>query len=454
MARAKKINDIEAADGPALSLDSPADESGNSQFRRAPAKFWEEVAARDPKSIVCYVYRLWPVIDRGLVGEKRKYIDLVAPPDISEDYIRANHGRGTYRLMLHDSSAGRYGQTVAQTKVEITDPDLEPRLDLRELDLGHDANKSFVMALKRAGRLPLEGSDMAKDEGGAVAAKLTDTLVKLTEKRGDGNGVVETLALVEKVLARQPDPLEQAAKLKQIIGGGDTNAVLLKSLLEQQTRLTELLVNQRGNPGRGGEDDLLDKAEKLLGLADRLGLRLGGGGGGASWVDLVAKALPSLAQAFAAMAARGAVPSASPGMGAAVSPDVAPMIPAPVPGVPAPGAPVSPELAQFEGVLSMFGLSLPRILDVASQAVAAFERGLSGDVFAEALAHFNADGERIYDVLASAGRDTILAALKSSPAWARLAARESEVVAFVDAFIEWGRDTALGPQVGGEGGDE
>ena len=47
----------------------------------------------------------------------------------------------------------------------------------------------------------------------------------------------------------------------------------------------------------------------------------------------------------------------------------------------------------------------------------------------------------------------ILSALKSSPAWGRLAPRESEVIAFIDSFLEWGRETALGPELGGgEGG--
>ncbi len=61
---------------------------------------WRKHIKRE--DISCYVYRLWPIIDRGRVGIKEKYIDVVPGSnlDFGESWLKRAHGSGKYRLLM------------------------------------------------------------------------------------------------------------------------------------------------------------------------------------------------------------------------------------------------------------------------------------------------------------------------------------------------------------------
>lgn len=466
MPRTKKISEIERPPAAAESFDSQEPGERNTQFRRSPKDFFTMAAERDPSGLILYVYRVWPVVNRAKSGSKEKYVDKVVPPDITEEYIRQSHGRGQYKLILHDSLSGKYGQSVGTTYLEITDPDLEPKLNLAELDAEHPSNKTYVMQLRREGKLPPEESE-AMNNGNQAAAlqQLTATVTTLAGKLAEKNpqaadGITQALGLVEKFNAQKPDPIAMAKQVKELLGGGDQNGQLLALLFQQNNMLMERVLTQAAGPA-SSEDDWLEKAEKLLGVASKLGLRAGGHGGG-SWVSELVAALPSVASAIVqASMLQSAARAGAPGQVQAAG---VPPPPAPAPGAhsagavppPAPalaGAPdaaaLPPELAQFEGVFQMMGLSALRVFDVTKQALAAFRRGVAGDDWAHALVNMTDDGERLYDLLAQFGKDQILAVLRTSPAWVELAAREADVLAWLDAFLEYGR-----PDEGQEGGGQ
>lgn len=481
MARSKKTQDLQGAGEAQQSFDG----SGNRSIFKGSAEFFEMVRNHPTKeAILCYVYRLWPIIDRKLSGQANKYIDKLTADTITEDYLLQAHGTGKYRLELFDAGAGKYGNRVAQTKVEFPyDADRPPVLgpQNRELVLGHPQNASFEQALKLRGLLPgSEEDDMNEKNAGAASAvsSLTATVADLAGRLADSpkqaagelSAISQVITLAEKMAGNRVDPLDQAAKLKELMGGDNT---LLKLLLDNQAKMTELLMKNStpaaAAPAGGG--GVLDQLDTLTAVLDRLGgLSSRGGGGGSSWVSDLLKAAPALLGAFssamtAAAVMRGGGPAGVaglPGPGGLPA-HLAPMAAAPPAGfdfgfpaaptmapaaapVSAGGFDIEPEAIQMLGLL---GLSPARLMEVCNQAVSAFGRNVSGSAFAEALVTLHADGETIYELLRGLGRDKLLAFLSKLPA--ELAGRQVEVIAWVDDFLAWGDGDGEGSADDGQG---
>ena len=450
MARRKKPQEL-ALDEQADSLpESP--ETSDSLSSAIDALF--ETARTHPRQddLVCYLYRTWPIIDRKKTDKTRpKYIDKLTAQCTTRDHIRKAWGSGKYLLSLFDSGSGHYGSRIAQAALDLGyDVDNFPVFEADELVLGVEKNRSVEAALRVRGLLE-EGDDM-KDSGAAVA-QLTNTVTelagKLSEKRPAGGEEPLSLALqlIERLQAGRPDPLEQAAKLKDLLGGDNK---LLFVLLENQTRMTEALLKYQA-PTQATGGSLLDQLDTVTTVMEKLGglsRRGGGGGGGSGWSELV-RGLPSIisgvGQVFAAAAAmRAAAPAAGPGPAAppvplSSMPGQAPIAPFP-PEVPA--GPVFDE--QTDQVLTMIGVSPLRVLMLAKRAVSAFNRGVSGSQFADGLHATEDDGEQLYNVLSTMGRDQIMGVLRNSPAWPELAARETQLVAWVDDFLAYGSEEGDG----------
>ena len=89
-------------------------------------------------------------------------------------------------------------------------------------------------------------------------------------------------------------------------------------------------------------------------------------------------------------------------------------------------------------------------------ALEAFQRGVSGDSFADSLVSdplgvMKGKGDEIYSALASAGKEQILAFIKSSPAWAQISARLPEVEVWVNEFLAYGAPDDGAAPADGEG---
>lgn len=430
-----------------LELDEQADsilessESSDSPTSAIDALFETVRTYPRPDDLVCYLYRVWPIIDRKKHDKtKPKYIDKLTAQSTTRDHIRKAWGSGKYLLSLFDAGSGQYGSRIASATLDLGyDVDNFPVFDVDELVLGVEKNRSVEESLRVRGLLQ-EGDEM-KDTSAAVA-QLTNTVTELAGKLSERKPAAAeeplalALQLIERLQVGRPDPLEQAAKLKDLLGGDNK---LLAVLLENQARMTEaLLKHQTAAVAPQGATSVLDQLDTLTAVMEKLGglARRGGGGGNGSGVLLeLVRVLPSviggIGQALSAAAAMRA------GMG-----QVAPPTPAVIPQQqetalsPQSSVPVFDE--QVDEVLNVIGVSPARVFLLAKRAVSAFHRGVSGSQFADGLHATEDDGEQVYNVLSALGRDQIMAVLRKSPAWADLAAREEQVAAWVDDFLAYG----------------
>lgn len=317
MARRKK-------DGPEVDeqVEAPVDSVEDSGVSVGASDLFQLVANHQKKSdLVCYLYRTWPVIDRRLSGAKAKYIDKLTAEMTTVDYIRKAWGSGRYRLDLFDAGVGKYGTRIASTKLDLGyDMDCMPVIGpgFAELVRGHPDNKSFEQTLRMRGLLTEEEVDDMKDSGAAAVAQLSNTVTelagKLSERRqaaGD-EPLSLALSLIDRLQAGRPDPIEQAAKLKELLGGDNK---LLAIFLENQARLTEMMLKNQA-PAAVSVLDQLDTLTQVMEKLGNLAGRRHGGGGGAGWIDQLVRAIPSVvgsvAQALTAAVALKAAPAGVP----------------------------------------------------------------------------------------------------------------------------------------------
>lgn len=398
------------------------EEQENRGVNCSPEEFFRRIReAEDPSGLIVYVYRLWPVIDRSLAGVDYKHI-LATPPPFTLDHLVKQCGSGKYRLILCDENLGKRSR-IAQTMVSINDPDWPPVVNPKELILEHPDNRGYVESLRMRGLLEDQAQGAPADTAAAVAVEsLSRTVQDLANRvaerpREDSSDRAFSLALrLAELLRPGKDPYELATQIAQLAKSGNDQAILLKTLLEQQTRLTELLVQQRANPL--GE---LEQFERLLKLAERL---TGKGGGGESWGLELVRSLPATLAAAADLARTVAAAKA----GQAVSS--------------APGAPIAPPGPATVPAPTGNQVSMDRLIQVGQRAVVAFQKGATGDEFAHSLVMTEPDGEAIYEQLCSLGKAGIMGALRSLPVWSELEPRTAQIEQFVDAFLQYGEDEA------------
>ncbi|MCC7497315.1 MAG: hypothetical protein IT160_07045 [Bryobacterales bacterium] len=414
-----------------------------------PEEFFRATAAYPDTSATTYrVYRLWPVIDRGLVGLKHKWIDKLMACD--EAFIRQKFGSGEYEVYFHDANKPWQQQTIARCKVSITDPELEPVLDHKEIVIGHERNVSYIQGQKARGTWrgvdveETEGDDMG--DSAAVVAEVAglarDVMNANSRPPAELPGMKETVGMVAEgfkaVMANAINPFEQLRQAKEVLGlGGPVGndgmvAVLLKQMEMQNSMLLKLLERDRPPASSGAAWDELEKVDQLLRLADRLNGRGGDGGGGLLGnISQIAGAVQSLSQSYQATRAAAPAPAAYP------APAGFPYAPGPVVN------PASGPVDSSGGDGSMFGFpSLNELMQVGQQAYQAYRRELAGSQFAEAVEVMQ--GPEMLEAIARMGRSNILMALSAHPAAASAVSAEREKVeAFIDDFLRYARGESV-----------
>ena len=396
------------------------------------------------------------MIDRARVGIDTKYIDVVPGSNLefSETWIKRAHGSGRYKLLMVDAGNGRRQVTKL---LDIDDPDFPPNEDPKELALGNPKNKSEEDRLRRRGLLP-ESEEQMQESNSAVAA-MASTITALAEKAAapkpeqDSATLEKVLALVERMNGPRLDPMAIAKQVQELQGGGGQNAILMKLLEMFAERAAPAPVVPAAPiiPGIGGLDDFI----KLKSFFDSLN---GGGGGSDSGMGgMVEKFLPLAIPLFAKLLDRPAAGFSVPpgyvllpaGAGGMAGIQGAPEgYPAFVPHqAAAPAAPI-PQGGDDMNFLDAFRLG--------RAALEAFQRGVSGDSFADSLVSdplgvMKGKGDEIYSALAAAGKEQILAFIKSSPAWAQISARLPEVEVWVNEFLAYGAPDDGAAPADGEG---
>lgn len=361
------------------------------------------------------MYQLLPKNDRKKVGISTSYIAVYKEP-ITEDLLLLKHGSGRYWMTLTDANAQKGTTERATSVVEVYHPDIPNKINPDELVLDHKESQPWLDELRARGVLKGDSVAAAQSGNDAVAA-LADTTKRLLEDRDKKGGIEKELTpIILKLLERSP--LDDAFKI----------ASQLKPAESKLTeKILEMLMTRQQNPEPKDPFEAYERVEKIM---ERLAAKSGGGGKSNGWNEFLAAA-PGLIQG--GMALLGTILSMRSGQPA---PTAAPTNPS------RPAAPVEQLLPP--GELDMMNPATIRALASAGQkAMTAFERGIEGDHFASALC-IDEEGERMYDLLHTLGKEGILQALSMAPGLAdRLAPRRTEVEAWLDAFVKYGAENAV-----------
>ncbi len=412
--------------------------------RIKPEEFFATLASRWTGGCVLYLYRTWPVIDRKLVDpEAYLYIDKLGSA-VTLDWLLKHWGSGEYKIRLNDEERPRGQNEVCWTTVKLSDPEFPPVLDVRELVQGHRDNRGYVEMLRQRGMLPKEGESVT-DDSPAVQALSELARDAVRQRTAAPESAVQAKAMdmlqdahrksleIVTANAKPVDPLELAARVKDLLGGGESMGLLLKVMMDQsqanQALLLKLL-DARQAPALSNEDQVLERMERWMGLLGKLGFRRGGGEPSGFSFESVMNALPSISRLLELfVASRLAQQGVSPNL-----PAGAPVVPH---GGAAPSAPpLSSEVPMFNPVV---------VEQIAARVADALDRMVSGDEFAHGLSAML--GADVYDSVAQLGVEGILTALRASPAaWARLSRYEAQLPQFVIEFVSYGQD--------GESGDD
>ncbi|MCX6596629.1 MAG: hypothetical protein NTV70_09710 [Acidobacteria bacterium] len=383
-----------------------------------PDQFWALVEAYPNKEmLVFYLYRQWPIINR-------KQADPNNPKNVAKysyeggdlrKLIHREFGSGEYGLKVVDPTKPTGQQRLAQTEWTFNDPDMPPQLDVEELTLGHPRNRSYEDGLRRQGKLKQEVeevADTATEQLGSIANRALDELAAARKKPEPvASSDSSLLGIVQMLFTQQ----QQAAQ-------------------QQTAMMMELFKSSRQVQAPAPPPAATSLAEQLALLRELREAAADFSGGSARPVKstlmehVISALAPSLPHVLAVLTRLGTAPA----VGAA--PVAAGQVPAAVPEA-APVAMVNHPIEGVEDVTMKMGL---RFMEVGQQALKAFERGRTGDQFAEALETMADDGAAVYEQLHSVGFDGIMQVVRTLPAWSILAAREAEVQQFVREFLTYG----------------
>lgn len=381
--------------------------------RLKPERFWEATKRYQPRDGVTYrLYRLWPQIDRALTGHQDNAIDI--QPEMDEDYILQHHGSGDYQVFFHDANRPRGQSEICYTILELRHPNFPPVVDPAELVWGAEKNRGYIEGLKARGILPPGAPQEREQKSDSAAASVVAEALGFARdamrKPAEAPGAKEAIQLVTEgyrtLMQQQLDPLGTLVKAKELLGqpGADLRPVIEMwgRLMERQTEILIKLM-ERQQPQQNG----IQQINELLDLAERL--KPAAGSGLRSWLPQTIAAAVSLLQTLIAL-------RQAPQPAAALAP-------------PAQNPPeANMTMPQIPGID-------PRMLELARKAVAAFEAGVSGDAFAEAVERNY--GSAMLDQIAALGREAIVTALRSVPQVAQAVTDWAAVEKFVADFIAY-----------------
>lgn len=375
-----------------------------------------------PEGTSIYVYRLKPAIDRRQAGIEDTNIEIIERlNDVDEEYLLRNHGSGKYHLKFTDANKAKGLTEVAKTTVEIYDPQAPPILNPIELVIGAPGNDKLVNRYISEGWTVVDNKltpPSAADGGAGVLAKTVHDLVQERERRPvDESGLAARL--VEMLERRNNGGIDDLEKFLVL------SEKLRPAADPVQVEMMKVLAGMVRGGGNAPEKNPLEELRSTAAFLKEMGF---GAGGGTSWVEAVA-ALPGILQYGALMVRELKVMRA------------ADQQPAPAAGSPPAAAPagIAAPAVEGEGAEMFGGLSLVQLKGVFDDAVAAFERGISGADFAHGLVCGRRDGEKLYETICAIGKEELLGMAALVPGAAEVVkARGPEIGKFLDEFIAYG----------------
>ncbi len=227
--------------------------------------YTKALTVTDWPHVLIYILRLWPRIVR-----EPKYIDKLASP-VSEEYLLTHHGSGKYWIMLNDTDND---QTVCQTYPDLDSPDSPPLLDLRELDVTHDKNRTFVDHLKRTGKLTMDGEVVqpGRDNGNLEATGITQIALEAMRMNREQKPGMENLAfgkMMDMMSNASTKSIEIALSHAKKDDPGGFMTLMVQMMQAQQTTLTALLTKLLDGNGNKGSDPVIGVLMKQMELAEK-----------------------------------------------------------------------------------------------------------------------------------------------------------------------------------------
>jgi hypothetical protein len=392
-----------------------------------------------------YVYRLEPRINRAQAGIFTKNIDVAAEA-LTEDFVFATYGSGTYYLKFTDSNRPRGLHEVATCTAELWNPSIDPIIDPRELDLSEPKNGKWKAKYLSAGftvedvEIPIKkGSEqMIKiqrlappgtnaDTAAASVERMAEKMVEQDKQASSSRDDLlrDLVRQVTSARAGDPDSLDRAFKIAERLQPKADPA--MQTLIG---KLADLALSGRESaaPARNHLQELRETAAFLKEMG--FGGRSEPAAPDTSWIAAVVPFLPSLVGIVRQLLV---VPAAGPQPGRVV--DVQPQQTAPA-AVPAEQNPNGGD---------MFGMpNLNAFVEVGQDALDAFDRGLSGAEFAHGLC-CRRGGEALYEGLAKLGKTMLLqmvnGAAGSVPGLAeKLAQHKRALETFIEEFLQYGEE--------------
>jgi hypothetical protein len=160
-----------------------------------------------------YVYRLWPVINRP---KGSRFIDRCPLSFFSTNKLIANFGGGEYRIDVCEKG-GSYDKLFT-FKYTVDSTLYPPVLDLNELVLGDDKNKSYVEMLKAKGELVMEDGVL----------KVRQKEPQKSDKQNGSDSIVNLASVIKEMM-------NFATSLKSNENKGEVEKLV--SLLIEQAKL-------------------------------------------------------------------------------------------------------------------------------------------------------------------------------------------------------------------------
>jgi hypothetical protein len=170
--------------------------------------YWNELPGWAKDRLTLYVYRDWPVLvqvkeDSGEFA----YIDKISGNQPLQDDIDLMnmYGTGSYKLMLSEKNClcTVYVQNVGMNDLKSHPPADRRISDVKQVDLDHPGNKSYIEFLRMGGKLPEQ--QKGKEAEAEMAA------ISLVEKLQERNDTLVDKALTAAAAGRRDtEPTEQA----------------------------------------------------------------------------------------------------------------------------------------------------------------------------------------------------------------------------------------------------
>jgi hypothetical protein len=260
---------------------TPPNSSPSENDPEEKLSFWEHLAAvpdnawasEGEKGYKVYLY------DEEQ-GKGSKYLELITQPfDI--EWLRQNHGGGTYRAQLNDPA----GRIVAKQIFSINgESKRKPPTSVQNapaVAVPVDSFQTSVLNMIQEGQRRQEALIerlMDRDRGyghnAPPAPPAVDPMALMTPVL---QGVVSVFT---SMIPKPSSPLDDLLKLKQLMGEQ-------RDVFAELTKFKELgLIG-----GAGGNGDLLKQLEVVMAVAEKIGI---GGGGGKSVLEVIADKGPEM----------------------------------------------------------------------------------------------------------------------------------------------------------------